>query len=140
MPGLSQLGLTHTFPSAQTVAEADLHGLGLPPARAEAVRAFARAVVEGDVRLDGSAGLEELVGSMTAIAGLGDWTANYVALRLGERDAFPANDLGLRRALAGYAEATPVELAERWRPWRALAATQLWSASVAPIDLARGAA
>jgi AraC family transcriptional regulator of adaptative response / DNA-3-methyladenine glycosylase II len=77
---------------------------------------------------------------VTAIAGLGDWTANYIALRLGERDAFPANDLGLRRALAGYAEGTPVELAERWRPWRALAATQLWSASAAPLDLARGAA
>jgi len=140
VPGLSQLGLTHTFPSAETVADADLRGLGLPPARAEAVRAFARAVAEGDVRLDGSASLEDLVASVTAIDGLGDWTANYIALRLGERDAFPANDLGLRRALAGYTDGKRVELAERWRPWRALAATQLWSASVAPVDLARGAA
>ena len=140
VPGLSELGLTHTFPSAQTVADADLDGLGLPPARAEAVRAFARAVAEGDVRLDGSASLEELVASVTAIPGLGDWTANYIALRLGERDAFPANDLGLRRALAGYAEGKPVELAERWRPWRALAATQLWSADTATVELARGAA
>jgi AraC family transcriptional regulator, regulatory protein of adaptative response / DNA-3-methyladenine glycosylase II len=140
VPGLSPLGLTHTFPSAQTVADADLRGLGLPPPRADAVRAFARAVAKGDVRLDGSASLEELVASVTAIPGLGDWTANYIALRLGERDAFPANDLGLRRALAGYAESTPVELAERWRPWRALAAAQLWSANVPPIDLARGAA
>jgi AraC family transcriptional regulator, regulatory protein of adaptative response / DNA-3-methyladenine glycosylase II len=138
--GLSQLGLTHTFPSAQTVAHADLYGLGLPPARGDAVRAFAHAVVEGDVRLDGSASLQELVASVTAIPGLGDWTANYIGLRLGERDAFPANDLGLRRALAGYAEGKPVELAERWRPWRALAATQLWSASTAPVELARGAA
>ena len=140
VPGLSKLGLTHTFPSAETVADADLGGLGLTPARADAVRAFARAVAEGDIRLDGSASLEELVASVTAIAGLGDWTANYIALRLGERDAFPANDLGLRRALAGYADGKPVELAERWRPWRALAATQLWSAGVAPVELARGAA
>ena len=138
--GLSQLGLTHTFPSAPTVADANLYGLGLPPARADAVRAFARAVAEGDVRLDGSASLEELVASVTAIAGLGDWTANYIALRLGERDAFPANDLGLRRALAGFGEGKPAELAERWRPWRALAATQLWSAGAAPVELARGAA
>ena len=138
--GLSELGLTHTFPSAESVADADLRGFGLPPARAEAVRAFARAVAEGDVRLDGSASLEELVASVTAISGLGDWTANYIALRLGERDAFPANDLGLRRALAGYADGKPAELAERWRPWRALAATQLWSASTAPAELARGAA
>jgi AraC family transcriptional regulator, regulatory protein of adaptative response / DNA-3-methyladenine glycosylase II len=140
VPGLSELGLTHTFPSAETVADADLGGLGLPPARAEAVRAFAHAVAEDDIRLDGSASLEELVASVTAIPGLGDWTANYIALRLGERDAFPANDLGLRRALAGYADGKPVELAERWRPWRALAATQLWSAGVAPVELARGAA
>lgn len=140
VPGLSELGLTHTFPSAPTVADADLDGLGLPPARAEAVRAFAHAVAEGDVRLDRSASLEELVASVTAIPGLGDWTANYIALRLGERDAFPANDLGLRRALAGYAEGKPVELAERWRPWRALAATQLWSADTATVELARGAA
>ncbi len=140
VPGLSELGLTHTFPSAQTVADADLGGLGLPPARVDAVHAFAHAVAEGDIRLDGSASLEELVASVTAIAGLGDWTANYIALRLGERDAFPASDLGLRRALAGYTDGKPVELAERWRPWRALAATQLWSASVAPVELARGAA
>ena len=140
VPGLSNLGLTHTFPSAEIVADADLGGLGLTPARAEAVRAFSRAVAEGDIRLDGSASLEELVASVTAIAGLGDWTANYIALRLGERDAFPANDLGLRRALAGYADGNPLELAERWRPWRALAATQLWSASTAPVELARGAA
>ena len=140
VPGLSKLGLTHTFPSAEIVADADLGGLGLTPARAEAVRAFARAVAEGDIRLDGSASLEELVASVTAVAGIGDWTANYIALRLGERDAFPANDLGLRRALAGYADGKPVELAERWRPWRALAATQLWSAGVAPAELARGAA
>jgi AraC family transcriptional regulator, regulatory protein of adaptative response / DNA-3-methyladenine glycosylase II len=140
VPGLSKLGLTHTFPSAETVADADLGGLGLPPARADAICAFARAVAEGDIRLDGSASLEELVASVTAIAGLGDWTANYIALRLGEQDAFPANDLGLRRALAGYADGKPVELAERWRPWRALAATQLWSVGAAPVELARGAA
>jgi len=140
VPGLSKLGLTHTFPSAEIVADADLGGLGLTPARAEAVRAFSRAVAEGDIRLVGSASLEELLASVTAVAGLGDWTANYIALRLGERDAFPANDLGLRRALAGYADSKPVELAERWRPWRALAATQLWSAAVAPAELARGAA
>jgi AraC family transcriptional regulator, regulatory protein of adaptative response / DNA-3-methyladenine glycosylase II len=140
VPGLLELGLTHTFPGAGTVADADLRGLGLPPARGDAVRAFARAVAEGEIRLDGSASLEELVASVTAIPGLGDWTANYIALRLGERDAFPANDLGLRRALAGYAEARPLELAERWRPWRALAATQLWSATTATVELARGAA
>ena len=129
--GLDELGLTHTFPAPDTLAEADLDGLGLTRARQDAIRAFARAVAEGAVRLDGSVALEPLVESLTAIGGLGEWTAHYVALRLGERDAFPASDLGLRRALAalpGGSEAGLEQVAERWRPWRALAATHLWSA------------
>ncbi len=129
IPGISQLGLTHAFPSATMLAEADLEGLGLPVARQGAVRAFARGVASDAVRLDGSVPLDELVASITAIDGLGPWTANYVALRLGEPDAFPASDLGLRRALertAPSARAPLAELAERWRPWRALAAVHLW--------------
>jgi len=124
VPGLSAFGLTHAFPSAATMAEADLDGLGLPRARQDAIRSFARAVAEDEIRLDGSIGLERLVASITAIDGLGAWTAHYVALRIGEPDAFPATDLGLRRAV-GHSEVE--ELAERWRPWRALAATHLWT-------------
>jgi AraC family transcriptional regulator of adaptative response / DNA-3-methyladenine glycosylase II len=120
--GLRALGLTHTFPSPTALAAADLDGLGLPGARQETIRAFARAVSEDAVRLDGSVGLDELIGSLTAIDGLGAWTANTLALRLGERDAFPATDLGLRRALDAP------NLADRWRPWRALAAMHLWTA------------
>jgi AraC family transcriptional regulator, regulatory protein of adaptative response / DNA-3-methyladenine glycosylase II len=126
--GLSQLGLTHAFPSATTLADADLEGLGLPRARQYAIRSFAHAVSEGAVRLDGSIGLDDLVASLTAIDGLGPWTAHYLALRLGERDAFPATDLGLRRALGGHHPHGLEKLAERWRPWRALAATHLWMA------------
>ena len=128
VPGLWQLGLTHTFPSATTLADADLDGLGLPRARQEAVRSFARGVVEDEIRLDGSVGLERLIASITAIGGLGPWTAHYLALRLGERDAFPATDLGLRRALDRRDARALGRLAERWRPWRALAATHLWMA------------
>ena len=124
VPGLSAFGLTHVVPSAATLAEADLDGLGLPRARQDAIRSFARAVAEDEIRLDGSIGLERLVASITAIDGLGAWTAHYVALRIGEPDAFPATDLGLRRAV-GHSEVE--ELAERWRPWRALAATHLWT-------------
>jgi AraC family transcriptional regulator of adaptative response / DNA-3-methyladenine glycosylase II len=119
VPGLGSLGLTHTFPSPETVASADLDGLGLTRTRKEAIRSFARAVAEDEIRLDRSVSLERLTASITAIDGLGPWTAQYVALRLGEPDAFPAEDLGLRRALGDR------NLAERWRPWRALAATHL---------------
>lgn len=131
VPGLRPLGLTHTFPPPGTLAEADLEDLGLTRARAHAIRSFARAVADDLVRLDGSMSLEPLVAAMTAIDGLGPWTAHYVALRLGERDACPATDLGLRRALAGRVRrpaATVADLAERWRPWRALASTHLWLA------------
>ena len=123
VPGLSELGLTNAFPAPETLADADLDGLGLPRARQAAIRAFARGVAQDEIRLDGSVGLERLVSSITAIQGLGSWTAQYIALRLGEPDAFPATDLGLRRAV-GHPELA--ELAERWRPWRALAATHLW--------------
>jgi AraC family transcriptional regulator of adaptative response / DNA-3-methyladenine glycosylase II len=139
VPGLGQLGLTHSFPSADTVAAADLTALWLVPSRAEAIRSFARGVVDDTVRLDRSIGLDQLVASITAIAGLGPWTAHYIALRLGEPDAFPAADLGLRRALAPRVADSTIaveELAERWRPWRALAATHLWTAAAAGAPVA----
>lgn len=131
VPGLHQIGLSHTFPSAHALAHNDLSRLGLTHARAAAVRAFADAVERGSVRLDRSVPLGQLVDSLTAIRGLGPWTAHYIALRLGERDAFPAGDLGLRRSLAAISPASsaPLEqLAERWSPWRATAAIQLWLA------------
>jgi AraC family transcriptional regulator, regulatory protein of adaptative response / DNA-3-methyladenine glycosylase II len=129
--GLRQLGLSHTFPSPQALADADLSGLGLTQARASAIRSFARAVATDAVRLDRSVPLERMVESITAIAGLGPWTAHYLALRLGERDACPITDLGLRRAVAARLDRpaeTVAEVAEHWRPWRALAVTHLWRA------------
>jgi AraC family transcriptional regulator of adaptative response / DNA-3-methyladenine glycosylase II len=146
VPGLAQLGLSHTFPSADSLATADLGGLGLTRARVAAVGSFARAVAEGTVRLDRSISLDRLVASITTLQGLGPWTAQYLALRLGEPDACPITDLGLRRALSRQATVAPVEAAERWRPWRALATTYLWlaegagQAPVARPDAARGAA
>jgi AraC family transcriptional regulator of adaptative response / DNA-3-methyladenine glycosylase II len=139
--GLAALGLTHTFPTAAKLADADLSEVGLVPARAAAVCAFARAVAEDTIRLDGSIPLDEMVASLTSIDGIGPWTAHYLALRLGEADAFPATDLGLRRALPAHAPSLG-ELAERWRPWRALAATHLWLAdgTQAARRPARGAA
>jgi AraC family transcriptional regulator, regulatory protein of adaptative response / DNA-3-methyladenine glycosylase II len=143
VPGLRTLGLSHTFPTAATLATADLSGLGLTGARAAAVRGFARAVVDGSVRLDRSLDLDRLVASVTALDGLGAWTAQYLALRMGEPDAWPLTDLGLRRALARRARdrgATVADAAERWRPWRAVAATHLWLADASPPGAVRGAA
>jgi AraC family transcriptional regulator of adaptative response / DNA-3-methyladenine glycosylase II len=132
VPGLEKLGLSYTFPSPATLVEADLSGLGLTTPRAEAIRAFAQAVIHDQIRLDRSISLDRFVAAITAVDGLGSWTAQYLALRLGEPDACPTTDLALKRALPRHdpnTAATLSTLAERWRPWRALAATHLWLAA-----------
>jgi AraC family transcriptional regulator of adaptative response / DNA-3-methyladenine glycosylase II len=139
VPGLEQLGLSRTFPAAETLAVADLDGLGLSRARAEAVRSFARAVIDDGIHLDGSMSLRHLVAAVTALDGLGPWTAHYLALRLGELDACPTTDLALRQALARRitrSGLTLEQVTERWRPWRALATAHLWAADRArPAEL-----
>jgi AraC family transcriptional regulator of adaptative response / DNA-3-methyladenine glycosylase II len=128
--GYDHLGLTHTFPDPATLGQADLDGIGMPGARARAIKAFASAVDKGEVPLDGRLRLDDLVAAITSVPGLGPWTASYLALRMGESDAFPVSDLGLRRAAnrGGDPLATPAlaERAEAWRPHRAAAAVRLW--------------
>ena len=129
--GLAQFGLTHLFPPPPFLVNADLTGIGLTAARIDAIRNFARAVEDGSVRLDMTRSLDQQVASVTRIPGLGPWTAHYLALRMGEPDAFPSSDLGLRRsleALTGTAMTPQVvgSVAERWRPWRSHAAIHLW--------------
>jgi AraC family transcriptional regulator of adaptative response / DNA-3-methyladenine glycosylase II len=126
-------GLTHLFPPPAALADADLATIGLPRARAATIRRLAAAVARGEVVLDASRGLEDAVERLAAVPGIGSWTAHYIAMRgLGEPDAFPAADLGLRRALANgagpLAPARVTERAEAWRPWRAYAAIHLWTA------------
>ena len=87
--GLESLGLTHTFPAAETLAHADLGRLDLTRTETETIRAFARAVRDDFVRLDRSVSLERLVAALVAVGGIQKQTANYLALRLGELDAFP---------------------------------------------------
>lgn len=129
VPGLHAMGLTHLFPTPSTLAGADLGAIGMSAGRASAVSAFARTIADSDLRLDRSARLDRLVSSVGAIRGVGPWAAQYLALRMGEPDAFPASDLALRLALS---PGPPIEaqdarrVAERWRPWRAQAATHLW--------------
>jgi AraC family transcriptional regulator of adaptative response / DNA-3-methyladenine glycosylase II len=86
VPGLTH-GLTHLFPSADVLADADLAVIGLPAATAEAIGLLAAGVAGGDVRLDGSLGLSDLVACLTAIPGIGPTAAHQIALRLGYRGA-----------------------------------------------------
>lgn len=127
-------GLTHLFPRADVLADADVAAIGLPRARAATVRALAAAVAHGEPVLDAAPGYETVIERLCAIPGVGPWTAQYIAMRgLGEPDAFPAGDLGVRKALgngAGPLASGAVErLAEAWRPWRAYAVMHLWNGS-----------
>jgi AraC family transcriptional regulator of adaptative response / DNA-3-methyladenine glycosylase II len=124
--------LTHVFPSAPDLADANLDGLGLTGARVAALKALARSVAEGS--LDFRAAPDAVCAKLAELPGFGDWTAQYVALRaLAEPDAFPAADLVLRRVVAaGGAALSTRALAARadaWRPWRAYAVMHLWNAA-----------
>jgi AraC family transcriptional regulator of adaptative response / DNA-3-methyladenine glycosylase II len=124
-------GLSHLFPSPAQLADCDVASIGLPRARAAAIRGFAGAIANGELVLDGARGLDDAVARLAELPGIGAWTAQYIAMRaLGEPDAFPAGDLALRKALAsGDAPISAVQAeraAEEFRPWRSYAAMALW--------------
>lgn len=111
---------------ADTSEEA-IASIGLTRVRARTLRGLARAIADGQVVLDRTADPEETKESLLALPGIGPWTAEYIAMRaLGWPDAFPAGDLGLRKALGMIPTAECEARAERWRPWRAYAAAHLW--------------
>lgn len=127
-------GLSHAFPSPERVASAALGALGMPAARRAALKAIAEAAIADRHLFRPLGTVDEAIARLRAIPGVGEWTAQYIALRaLREPDAFPASDVGLLRAAAGGAGARPrpadlLRRAEAWRPWRAYAAQHLWAA------------
>ena len=126
---LAEDGLTRVFPTPADLAIADLDGLGLTKARSAAIRALARAVADGKLTFDGPT--KVVTEGLSALPGVGMWTAQYVALRaLSEPDAFPSSDLVLRRMAAMGGSALSIRsieaCAEDWRPWRGYAAMHLW--------------
>lgn len=119
------------FPTAAELLELPDEAFAMPNARKATLRALAQAVAEGRLDLDGTDDRAETVDRLLALPGVGDWTAQYVALRaLGDPDAFMPTDLGVRRgARAAGLPDTPKALAayaERWRPWRSYALIRLW--------------
>ncbi len=129
----SPLGLVRIFPPAAVLADASFDDIGVPQKRGDAIRSFAAAVASGVVDLVGYPSLEETVGALEELPGIGPWTSHMMAIRIyGHPDAFPATDAGLRRAVGrriGEERPSPATvefLAERWRPHRAFAAQHLW--------------
>jgi len=135
--------LTQVFPAPARLAGADLAALGLPRARAAALSSLAAAAAADPLLFGPRASLEDAVARLRGLAGIGEWTAQYIAMReLREPDAFPAADIGLLRAMAGAdgRRPTPARLlvhAERWRPWRAYAALHLWASEAGPSPARR---
>ncbi len=126
-PFCTKGGLTHLFPSPEVLADANLVTVGLTNARAETIRAFARAVCDQRITFEGIAESDAFLTRLCEIPGLGPWTAQYVAMRaLGEPDAFPCGDLGLLRALNLESGRELERRSQAWRPWRAYAAMYLW--------------
>ena len=125
---LREAGLERTFPTPEQVAAFDLRTIGLTAARARALQEMAAEIATGALRLD--AAPAEVRERLLAIKGFGPWTVEYIAMRaLGDGDAFPASDLGLRKAVNREQPPSAAEMetmAERWRPVRAYAALLLW--------------
>ena len=138
--------LTHVFPRPERLAEADLSSLGMPRSRAATLSSLAAAVLADPHIFGAGRGLEDAIVQLRALPGIGEWTAQYIAMReLREPDAFPAADIGLMRAMAdadGRRPTAPELLAraERWRPWRAYAAQHLWAANGTAKGLPDGVA
>ena len=135
--------LTHVFPTPQQLA-AGLAGLdrtvlALPDRRRHTMTVLAEALADGGLELDTGTDRDRARRQLAALPGIGPWTVEMVAMRaLGDPDAFPVADLGVRGAAVALGlAATPAAVgaaAERWRPWRAYAVQHLWALGEHPIN------
>jgi 3-methyladenine DNA glycosylase/8-oxoguanine DNA glycosylase len=134
------------FPSPARLADAGadaLRPIGLTRAKSATIHTVSHAVASQAVDLDALRGAptEEAEATLVALPGIGPWTAHYVRMRaLGDRDAFPAADLGVCKAmeLAGVARRDIAVRASAWRPWRAYATLHLWESLGKRDDALRG--
>jgi AraC family transcriptional regulator of adaptative response / DNA-3-methyladenine glycosylase II len=137
--------LSHVFPTAECLALAKPVGLRMPRARQKSLKALAEAAATDPNLFRPFGTIEEAIMRLRAIHGVGEWTAQYIALRaLREMDAFPASDVGLLRGAAVIegsrsTSSSLLHRAESWRPWRAYAAQHLWAADANVISTAGGA-
>jgi AraC family transcriptional regulator of adaptative response / DNA-3-methyladenine glycosylase II len=122
--------LTHLAPTPESVAGLEveqLTALGIVTARARSILALAHAVGDGSIALQPGANVETTLARLQVLPGIGEWTAQYIAMRaLAWPDAFPHTDLGVLKAMGETNPKRVLEYAEQWRPWRAYATMQLW--------------
>ncbi len=124
-------GLTRLFPGPQSLAAAtvsEIARLGITGKRAETLISLSRAVASGVLELEPGSRVEDTLKELHKIPGIGEWTVQYIAMRaLAWPDAFPHTDLGIKKAFNTNNPKKILELAEKWRPWRAYAALHLWT-------------
>ena len=123
-------GLTHLFPRSDVLAHADLSKAGISHDCASTIRKLASSTIGRNLSFAASRTLQQIVSEMGATCDIDESAANYIAMRaFGDPDAFPSNELDLRRGLSGSMPncscAEALAEAERWRPWRAYAAMHL---------------
>jgi AraC family transcriptional regulator of adaptative response / DNA-3-methyladenine glycosylase II len=131
--------LTHTFPSVEQLAEIDPIHLAVPKARQRTLAALVAELADGSVALDAGSDWDTARAQLLALPGVGPWTAEVIAMRaLGDPDAFPASDLGLRLAAKELGLPTDqrklIARSARWRPWRSYATQHLWTTLEHPVN------
>lgn len=123
-------GLTRLFPSPAAVAEADpdlLGRLGIVRQRQAALQALAREARDGRLRLHPGADVASTLVALQALPGIGDWTAQYIAMRaLRWPDAFPSGDVALQKALGVSSARAAAHASQAWQPWRSYAVLRAW--------------
>jgi AraC family transcriptional regulator, regulatory protein of adaptative response / DNA-3-methyladenine glycosylase II len=128
--GTPHHGLTRLAPTVRRVAAADpsdIAAQGIIRKRAEAIVHLAREISEGRLVLEPGGDPDATIGSLTALPGIGSWTAHYIAMRaLRWPDAFPKEDIVLRKRLGGATPAEADARSQAWRPWRSYATLHLW--------------
>ncbi len=108
----------------------EIASLGIIGARAKTIIALAQAVASGKLNLEAGAHPENTIARLTAITGIGAWTAHYIAMRgLRWTDAFPKTDLVLRKNLGGVSANIAEEMSQAWRPWRSYAVLHIWNSA-----------
>jgi AraC family transcriptional regulator, regulatory protein of adaptative response / DNA-3-methyladenine glycosylase II len=125
-------GLSRLTPQAARVAKAsvdDIARLGIVSARARSIIALAQAQLSGEMSLDNGLHYrpEDAIRRMIELPGIGPWTAHYIAMRaLSWPDAFPKEDIAVRKALSGVPAPEAEQMSQKWRPWRSYAVMHLW--------------
>jgi AraC family transcriptional regulator of adaptative response / DNA-3-methyladenine glycosylase II len=131
-------GLQRLSPMPKRIAAADvgeLSSLGIIQSRARSIVVLAGEVASGRLKLDAGAAPDATIDQLVALPGIGKWTAHYIAMRaLRWPDAFPKEDIALRKNLGGVSAVRAEELSQGWRPWRSYATMHLWQGGVARED------